>query len=67
MDRTARSLSTYVVLVKWRLDRELKDPAAGFEHGENRPLFDKARDIMRRESERRQVEEEAWIKGELKI
>jgi len=71
MDRTARSLSEvgYVALVKRRLGRKLKDPEAGLELGkkENRPLLDKARDMIKAENERREEGEEAWIKGELRI
>ena len=71
MDRTARSLSEvgYVALVKRRLGRKLKDADAGLELGEkeNRRLLDKARDMVRAENEKRQAEEDAWIKGELNI
>ena len=69
MDRMARSLSEVVCCVGEEIGQKTKDADAGLELGEkeNRCLLDKARDVMRAENERRQVEEGAWIEGELNI
>ena len=62
MDKVARSLSEvgYVALVKRRLGRKLKEPEAGLELGEkeNRELLDKARDMIRKENQRRAENEQ---------